>query len=138
MQLNNEAKCHPDGFPCIIYLDGAFYGIYAFCLKKHRDNYHLTKDVPEHVHIDGVLTPEFLWNGNINWTQFEIRNPKNLYYKEVQNGTFEYDADVAQAEIASDEEVNAWIEAGQLPDGTEITSKIKKRLQTTAKVKNYI
>lgn len=138
LQLNNEAKCHPDGFPCIIYLDGAFYGIYAFCLKKHRDNYHMKKDVAEHVHLDGSISSSTLFGGNINWSTFEIRNPKNLYYKEAQNGTFEYDADVAQAEIAGDDEVNAWIAAGQLPDGTEITSKIKKRLQTTAKVKNYV
>lgn len=138
LQLNNEAKCHPDGFPCIIYLDGEFYGIYAFCIKKHRDNYHMIKDVAEHIHLDGVLEYNTLFGGNIDWTQFEIRNPKNLYYKEVQNGTFEYDADNAQAEIAGDEEVNAWIAAGQLPDGTEVTSKIKKRLQMTAKVKNYI
>lgn len=138
LQLNNEAKCHPDGFPCIIYLDGAFYGIYAFCLKKHRDNYHMKKDVAEHIHLDGILYVGYLFGGNIDWRQFEIRNPKNLYYKEAQNGTYEYDADVAQAEIAGDDEVNAWIAAGQLPDGTEITSKIKKRLQTTAKVKNYV
>ena len=138
LQLNNEAKCHPDGFPCIIYLDGEFYGIYAFCLKKHRDNMHQIKDVAEHIHLDGVINADSIFNGTVSWTAFEIRNPKNLYYKEAQNGTFEYDADVAQAEIAGDEEVNAWIEAGQLPDGTEITSKIKKRLQTTAKVKNYI
>lgn len=138
LQLNNEAKCHPDGFPCIIYVDGAFYGIYAFCIKKHRDNYHMKKDVAEHVHLDGMLYAQYIWNGTVDWTQFEIRNPKNLYYKESHGGTFEYDADVAQAEIAGDEEVNAWIEAGQLPDGTVISSKIKKRLQTTAKVKNYI
>lgn len=138
LQLNNEAKCHPDGFPCVIFLDGKFYGIYAFNLKKHRDNMHQTKGVAEHIHLDGTLRSTTIFGGTIDWTQFEIRNPKNLYYKEVQKGTFEYDADTAQAEIAGDEEVNAWIAAGQLPDGTEVTSKIKKRLQTTAKVKNYI
>lgn len=138
LQLNNEAKCHPDGFPCIIYLDGNFYGIYSFNLKKHRDNYHMTKNIPEHIHIDGWFDKNTLWNGSIDWSSFEVRNPKNLYYKEEHNGTYEYDADVAQAEIAGDEEVNAWIEAGELPNGTKITSKIKTRLQTTAKVKNYI
>lgn len=138
LQLNNEAKCHPDGFPCIIYLDGKFYGIYAFNLKKHRDNMHQTKDVAEHIHLDGTIHSGNFFNGTISWGDFEIRNPKNLYYKEAQNNTFEYDADVAQAEIAGDEEVNAWIEAGQLPDGTTITSKIEKRLRMTAKVKKYI
>lgn len=138
LQLDNEAKCHPDAFPCIVYLDNEFYGIYAFCIKKHRDNYHMDKGTAEHIHLDGDLYAANIWNGTINWNTFEIRNPKNLYYKEPHNGTYEYDADVAQAEIAGDDEVNAWITAGELPDGTKISSKIKKRLQTTAKVKNYI
>lgn len=138
LQLDNEAKCHPDGFPCIVYLDGNFYGIYAFNIKKHRDNYHMDKGTAEHIHLDGTLYGANLWLGNINWTAFEIRNPKNLYYKEAHNGTYKYDADMAQAEIAGDDEVNAWIAAGKLPDGTEISSKIEKCLKTTAKVKNYI
>ena len=138
LQLDNEAKCHPDGFPCIVYLDGNFYGIYAFNIKKHRDNYHMDKGTAEHIHLDGTLNGSTIWNGTIDWTAFEIRNPKNLYYKEAHNGTYKYDADVAQAEIAGDDEVNAWIAAGKLPDGTEISSKIEECLKTTAKVKNYI
>lgn len=138
LQLDNEAKCHPDGFPCIVYLDGEFYGIYAFSIKKHRDNYHMDKGTAEHIHLDGTLNGNTIWNGTIDWTAFEIRNPKNLYYKEAHNGTYEYDADVAQAEIAGDNEVNAWIAAGKLPDGTKVSSKIEKRLKMTAKVKNYI
>lgn len=138
LQLDNEAKCHPDAFPCIVYLDNEFYGIYAFSIKKHRDNYHMDKGTAEHIHLDGDLYEANIWNGTINWNTFEIRNPKNLYYKEPHNGTYEYNADVAQAEIAGDDEVNAWIAAGELPDGTKISNKIKKCLQTTAKVKNYI
>lgn len=138
LQLDNEAKCHPDGFPCIVYLDGNFYGIYAFNIKKHRDNYHMDKGTAEHIHLDGDLYDYNIWNGVINWDKFEIRNPKNLYYKEAHKGTYKYDADIVQAEIAGDDEVNAWIAAGQLPDGTKISSKIEKCLKTTAKVKNYI
>lgn len=138
LQLDNEAKCHPDAFPCIVYLDSNFYGIYAFNIKKHRDNYHMKKDVAENIHLDGTLNGNTIWNGTIDWTAFEIRNPKNLYYKEAHNGTYKYDADIAQAEIAGDDEVNAWIAAGQLPDGTKVSSKIEKSLKITAKVKNYI
>ena len=138
LQLDNEAKCHPDAFPCIVYLDNEFYGIYAFSIKKHRDNYHMNKGIAEHIHLDGTLNGNTIWNGTIDWTAFEIRNPKNLYYKEAHKGTYEYDADIAQAEIAGDDEVNAWIAAGELPDGTKVSSKIAKRLKTTAKVKNYI
>ena len=132
------ARCFPDGFPVAVYLNGEFYGIFSFQLKKHRDNYHLNKSTPEHVHIDGAINYNILWNGTIVWgtgdNGFEVRNPKNLY----AIGGNKYDADIKQEEIAGEDEVNTWIAAGQLPDGTAISSKIKKDLQMTAKVKRYI
>lgn len=132
------ARCFPDGFPVAVYLNGEFYGIFSFQLKKHRDNYHMDKSTAEHVHLDGTINYNILWNGNIVWgtgdNGFEVRNPKNLY----AIGGNKYDADIKQEEIAGEDEVNAWIAAGQLPDGTVISSKIKKNLQMTAKVKKYI
>lgn len=132
------ARCFPDGFPVAVYFKGEFYGIFSFQLKKHRDNYHLDKGTAENVHLDGIIHYDTLWNGTINWgtgeNGFEIRNPKNLY----AIGGNKYDADIKQEEIAGQTEVDAWITAGQLPDGTAISSKIKKNLQMTAKVKKYI
>lgn len=132
------ARCFPDGFPVAVYLNGEFYGIFSFQLKKHRDNYHMDKSTAEHVHLDGTINYNILWNGTIVWgtgdNGFEVRNPKNLY----AIGGNKYDADIKQEEIAGEDEVNAWIAAGQLPDGTVISSKIKKNLQRTAKVKKYI
>lgn len=132
------ARCFPDGFPVAVYLNGEFYGIFSFQLKKHRDNYHMDKSTAEHVHLDGTINYNILWNGNIVWgtgdNGFEVRNPKNLY----AIGGNKYDTDIKQEEIAGEDEVNAWIAAGQLPDGTVISSKIKKNLQMTAKVKKYI
>lgn len=132
------ARCFPDGFPVAVYFKGEFYGIFSFQLKKHRDNYHLDKGTAENVHLDGIIHYDTLWNGTINWgtgeNSFEIRNPKNLY----AIGGNKYDADIKQEEIAGQTEVDAWITAGQLPDGTAISSKIKKNLQMTAKVKKYI
>ena len=132
------ARCFPDGFPVAVYFKGEFYGIFSFQLKKHRDNYHLDKDTAENVHLDGTICYDTLWNGTITWgtgeNGFEIRNPKNLY----AIGGNKYDADIKQEEIAGQTEVDAWITAGQLPDGTAISSKIKKNLQMTAKVKKYI
>lgn len=130
------ARCFPDGFPVAVYLNGDFYGIFSFQLKKHRDNYHMDKSTAEHVHLDGVLNATTIFNGKdkIDWSQFEIRNPKNLY----AIGGNKYDADTKQEEIAGENDVNTWIVAGQLPDGTAISSKIKKNLQMTAKVKKYI
>ena len=37
------ARCFPDGFPVAVYLNGTFYGVFSFQLKKHRDNYHMNK-----------------------------------------------------------------------------------------------
>lgn len=130
------ARCFPDGFPVAIYLNDVFYGIFSFQLKKHRDNYHLDKSTAENVHLDGTLNYYTIFGGkdNINWGEFEIRNPKGLY----AIGGNKYDADIKQEEIAGETEVNSWIADGSLPDGTEITSKIKKNLQLTAKVKKYI
>lgn len=132
------ARCFPDGFPVAVYLNGEFYGIFSFQLKKHRDNYHMNKSTAEHIHLDGSIGWSIIWDGTIQWGQgddgFEVRNPKGLY----AIGGNKYDADIKQEEIAGEEEVNAWIEAGKLPDGTIISSKIKKNLQMTAKVKKYI
>lgn len=128
------ALCFPEGFPVACYLNGLFYGIFTWQLKKHRDNYHMNKATAEHVHLDGIVNKDYFWGGTIDWSQFEVRNPKNLY----AIGGNKYDADIKQEEIAGDAEVNAWIALGKLPDDTVISSKIKKNLQLTAKVKKYI
>ena len=128
------ARCFPDGFPVLIYLNGQFYGVFSLQLKKHRDNFHMNKSIAEHVHLDGIINRNYFWGDSIDWSQFEVRNPKNLY----AIGGNKYNADVKQEEIAGETEINSWITAGQLPDGTAISSKIKKNLQMTAKVKEYI
>ncbi len=128
------ARCFPDGFPVAIYLNGEFYGVFSLQLKKHRDNFHMNKSTAEHVHLDGIINIDSFWGDSIDWSQFEVRNPKNLY----AIGGNKYDADIKQEEIAGKDEVNTWIAAEQLPDGTVISSKIKKNLQMTAKVKEYI
>lgn len=85
--LDNDARCYPDGFPCITYLNGEFYGVYSWQLKKHRDNYQMSKKKPKHIHLDGAVSKNavFLANGIINWDLVsgregedgvEFRNPK--------------------------------------------------------------
>lgn len=113
--LDNDARCFPDGFPCIVYLNGEFYGIYSWQLKKHRDNYMMSKKNPLHIHLDGVLNNERLFGANgdsskIGWidtgdTGFEIRNPKPKKKKDgwaltCIDGTT-YDADTNMKEIIS-------------------------------------
>ncbi len=112
VQLDTGAKGHPAGFPIVVYHNSAFYGIYCWQIKKHRDNYHQDKSNPLHIHLDGNISNALLWsaNGNIDWDKWagktpsegnadgiEIRNPKKLI---LADGTV-YDADVNNGELIS-------------------------------------
>lgn len=76
---NPRARCFPDAFPCVVYLNGKFYGIFAWQLKKSRKNMNMQEDVATHIHLDGNLNDNNIFQGKINWNQFEVRNPKPLY-----------------------------------------------------------
>lgn len=76
---DDNQRCHPDGFPCVVYLNDEFYGVYAWQLKKHRKNMNMTKTEAKHIHLDGTLWEFSIFNGEISWNEFEIRNPKTLY-----------------------------------------------------------
>ena len=90
--LDNGARCYPDGFPCIVHLNGSFYGVFSWALKKHRDNYMQNKSKPENIQLDGDIYDTFSYNGNIDWDVVngnkeasntnmdgvEFRNPKSL------------------------------------------------------------
>ncbi len=41
--LSSGARCHVDGFPIEIYIQGQYWGLYVWRLKKHRDNYRMEK-----------------------------------------------------------------------------------------------
>lgn len=78
------AKCHPDGFPIVITWvnsktnEEKNMGVYAWNLKKSKEIYHADKKTPENIILDGIIDDTTLFGGAINWTQFEIRNPKSL------------------------------------------------------------
>lgn len=78
------AKCHPDGFPIVITWvntqtnEEKNMGVYAWNLKKSKEVYHADKKTPENIILDGVIDGNTLFGGVIDWTQFEIRNPKSL------------------------------------------------------------
>ena len=106
-QFDTGAKCFPMGFPCIVYLNGDFYGLYSWQLKKSRENFCMNKKDAKHVHLDGVINDNSLFDANgdpskINWDcmstwslGFEVRNPKSLY---LMDGT-KYDADTNSGEL---------------------------------------
>lgn len=77
------AKCHPDGFPINITWisnDGTEtdMGIYAWNLKKSKEIYYADKEKAENIILDGEIGHDSLFNGTVNWSKFEIRNPKSL------------------------------------------------------------
>jgi len=76
--FGTDALCHPDGFPVEVYLNGEYYGLYAWNLKKNRDNYSMNKNNAAHILMDGEMGHNEFWDGSVNWTKFEIRNPKGL------------------------------------------------------------
>lgn len=107
--IDNDARCYPDGFPCIVHLNGSFYGVFSWALKKHRDNYMQNKSKPENIQLDGDIYDTFMYNGTIDWDVvngtkassggdkdgFEFRNPKSLI---CIDGT-KYDADTNRKEL---------------------------------------
>lgn len=102
LQKDSGAKCVPDAFPCTVYLNGDFYGVFNWALKKHRDNYHLNKSSATNIHLDGGSSP---LESPLDWTRFEIRNPKGLLTKIPYKGGFEsYDGDKPKELLDSDTE----------------------------------
>ena len=77
---SKRARCFPDGFPCAVYLEGTFHGIYAWQLKKSRKNMNMDKTEELHIHLDGNLNNNTLFRGNVAWNQFDVQHPKAPYY----------------------------------------------------------
>jgi hypothetical protein len=75
---DSRARCFPDGFPCVVYLNGKFHGIYAWQLKKNRKNMNQKKALDTHIHLDGDLSDNHIFRGTIVWKNFEVRTPKGL------------------------------------------------------------
>lgn len=86
---SKHARCYPDGFPCALFLNGEFYGLYVWQLKKNHRNMALKKHQPTHIHLDGALADQTFWNGDIGWNLFDVRNPKGLICMDGK----EYDGD---------------------------------------------
>lgn len=74
--FESGALFHPDGFPVMVYLNETLQGLYALCIKKDRDNYEMKKKNHLQIHLDGIIGSATLFGGVVDYTQFEVRNPK--------------------------------------------------------------
>ncbi len=89
------SKCHPDGFSIVITWvnsdtkEEKNMGIYAWNLKKSKEVYHANKKTAENIILDGIIDNVTLFGGTIDWTQFEIRNPKSLI--DIDGGKYDGD-----------------------------------------------
>lgn len=101
VDFGDSALCHPDGFPFEMYVNGEYYGLYAWNLKKHRKNYSMNKKDYSAVLLDGVIDQTTLFNGTVQWNQFELRNPKEL----VNMSGAEYDGETPTELIDETSEV---------------------------------
>lgn len=80
----SDARCLPDGFPIELYVNSEYIGLYALQLKKHRKNYSMNKSdyTTFFIDADNLMPNGYqtgFWLGDIPWTRFEIKNPKDLY-----------------------------------------------------------
>ena len=80
--LDTGATGHADGYPCVVTLNGQFYGIGTLNIGKKRDNYNMNKDNKKQVQFE-------LLGGGTNfvaetppYANLGLRNPKLKNYNE--------------------------------------------------------
>ncbi|MCH5174689.1 MAG: CotH kinase family protein [Prevotellaceae bacterium] len=127
----SDARCFPDGFPCAVYLNGKFYGVFAWQLKKHRKNMNQEKELAEHIHLDGNLSDDNIFKGRIAWTQFEVRTPQTLYANDGQR----YDGNTPKELIDENSSFyNNSSDSQEIKNTKELTNKVKKYI---SQMSNY-
>lgn len=118
------AKCHPDGFPIVITWvnsntkEETWMGVYTWNLKKSKEVYQCNKKKAENIILDGVINGNSIFDGNVKWSLFEIRNPKKL--KDINGNN--YNGDNPQ----------------ELSDTDKLSKKVKTYIQNLAKAKTEL
>ena len=76
-----DARCLPDGFPVEVYVNGEYWGLYSWQLKKHRKNYSMDKKDYTSFFLDadgGMSGSNGIWENDVPWTKIDIKGPKDL------------------------------------------------------------
>lgn len=90
-----NAKYSEDGFPCEVYLNGEFYGLFTLKLKKSRQNYAMDNTNKTNIFLDCASSDNSAYiSQTFDYSDWEIKSPKISGY--VANGEVT-DADVLAA-----------------------------------------
>lgn len=118
--------CHVDGFPIELYVNGYYWGLYSWNLKKHRSNYHLGKSDVQNIQIDPNW--QTMTSQRWNWNLAEVRNPKS------DSGNTEF----VEGTTPNPGEVRTWWE-GALANLTAITASTSlESLRSWMNVENWV
>ena len=87
-----DAQYFTDGFPCVVYVNDEFWGLYTLRLKKSRQNYAMEKSVKSEIFLDATNFNTFDEYGNmLRWSNlgipfdhrgWDLKNPKLSGYEE--------------------------------------------------------
>lgn len=139
----SQALCMPSQFPVELYLNGEYYGLFLWSLKKHRKNYSMNKKDYSSILVDNV--GGMFNNDQFNWITAEIRNPKTLICVDGEK----YDSDKHMGELIGADTVAGkqytFCKLNEATTGTdtfEVTSvaydSSNKDMVNTAKTKSII
>ena len=124
----NDARCLPDGFPCELYVNGEYWGLYSWQLKKHRKNYSMDKKdyTSFFIDADSMMSDDYqhgIWNDGPDsspssgigtwWNGFDIKGPSGLV---SMNGE-EFDGDAPIELMGSDNVYQKSFTLNNVPTG---------------------
>ncbi|HCB0925591.1 TPA: CotH kinase family protein [Klebsiella pneumoniae] len=108
------ARAHPVGYPAVLYVNDAFYGIGTFAVGKKKENYNIPKNNPTQIHIS--------MDANTAWVDItKISTP-------AMQAQYSFKAPKTQTE-ATQAALTAWdafASSGQADFTTNINTKMDK------------
>lgn len=78
-----DAKYSEDGFPCGVYLNGQFFGLYTLKLKKSKPNYALNDSDKLDIFLDAASSGNTAYlSQSFDYTDWDLKSPKIAGYSE--------------------------------------------------------
>lgn len=107
------ATAVPAGYPCVMHINGEFYGIGTFLIGKKRDNYNLKKDSPLQIQLD--------------ISQWILLNSMSTNYQDANLLEFKAPKTVTAETVAALSSWDAFAGAGITDFATQVDKKLDKQ-----------